>query len=144
MTLNDLEWLAKFLILISKLCWCCLRPQMKWYICQSTINSTVTLAEACSVSKRLANTSFRRQLLGKLLPCRDWTDKSATRISLQTSLWPTHTCRRPDQTFTATRVSDPGRRQSWSGRPSGIWALTINGQCTNHCIARWWSVAVRF
>ena len=36
-------------------------------VCQSIISSTMTSAEACFVSKRLASTWFRKQLLGKLL-----------------------------------------------------------------------------
>jgi len=53
---------------------------IKCGICQSTINSTITSADVCSVSKlhacnRLASTSFRRQLLGMLLVQR-WRGSS--------------------------------------------------------------------
>jgi len=75
MTLNDLEWLAKFIV--HKLAVPVLpTPNKSSAVFVKVLqNSTVTSAEACSVSKQLASTSYRRQLLGKLLVQR-WRGSS--------------------------------------------------------------------
>ena len=60
---------------------CCLRPLNQVRYLSKYYNSTMTSAEACSVSKRLASTSFCRQLPGQLLVQRWRSSSGNVRLS---------------------------------------------------------------